>query len=296
MAANSPSGLTPLAGYNAISKPDPFATPEQRMGGPANTYHSHVGEQAVPYSWQSQAVPGAHPGPRGEENQMLGDPMWFLESAGSPEQDPLFDYNMPDLTRSHASVKNVTLSGPIPDQYGAVNLQTAQMNNKASDLGTSRRMSHDPRGLGIQNDHWLELWEVNNGSDDIPATTKQIAFQANGFGVNDATSNTYHKANAFELNAKHQHRRYAWNNIPGNYMWMIPAGRPLFKGIAGVARPPIGAGSQFEGQDIGFAFSYDTGATLMATPQEYIPPPSPNVATQTPTYDNPMGTDAIELW
>jgi hypothetical protein len=296
MAVASPSGLTALAGYTAISKPDAFASPEQRMGGVANPYHAHVGEQAIPYSWQSQVVPGAHPGPRGTENQMLGDPMWFIESAGSPEQDPLFDYNMPDLTRSHGSVKNVTLSGTLPSQADSVNLQTAQMDNKASDLGTSRKMSHDVRGLGVQNDNWQELWEVNNGSVDLPPITKQIAFQANGFGVNDATSNAYHKANPFGLDSKHQHRRYAWNNIPGNHMWMVPGGRPLFKSIAGVARPPIGAGSQFEGQDIGFAFSYDTGATLMATPQEYVPPPSPNVQTQTPTYDNPMGTDPIDMW
>lgn len=296
MAQNSPSGLTALAGYNAISNPTPFATPEQRMGGVANQYHSHVGEQAVPYSWQSQAVPGAHPGPRGEENQMLGDPLWFMESAGDPAQDPLFDYNMPSLTKSHGSVKNVTLSGPLPSQADSINLETEQMDNKQSDLGTSRKMSHDTRGLGITNDNWQQIWDVDNGNSDVPATTKQIAFQANGFGVNDAVSNTYHKANAFQFDSKHFHRRWAWSSIPGNYMWMIPGGRALFKSIAGVARPPIGAGSQFEGQDIGFAFSYDTGATLMETPTEYVPPPSPNVVAQTPTYASPMGTDPIELW
>jgi hypothetical protein len=289
------SALNALSGYNAIVNRDPFATPEQRMGGTANAYHSQVGEQAVPYSWQSQAVPGAKPGPRGEENQLLSDEFWFLESAGSPEQYPDFDYNMPSLTRSHGSVKNVTLSGPIPDQYGAVNLQTAQMGNKSSSLNTAAQMQHTQMG-SVAQDNWHEMWVVNNGSDDVPATTKQIAFQANGFGVNDATSNTYHKANEFELDSKHMHRRYAMSPIPGNYLWMIPGGRPLFKSIPGTAKPPIGPGSQFEGQDLGFAFSYDTGATLMDTPQEYVPPPSPNIATVTPTFDDPMGTAPIELW
>lgn len=296
MAAPSPSGLTALAGYTAISDPTPFATAEQRMGGIAHPFHSHVGEVAIPYSWQSQMTPGARPGPRGTENQMLGDPLWFLESAGSPDQDNLFDYNMPSLTRSHGSVKNVTLSGPLPSQDESVNLETSQMANKSSDLGTSRSMTHDQLG-DAQQDNWQELWEVNNGNVDLPVPiTKQIAFQANGFGVNDATSNTYAKRNAWGLDSKHQHRRYAWNHIPGNYMWMRPQGRPLFKSIAGPARPPIGYYSQFTGQDIGASFSYDTGATLMATPQEYIPPPSPNVAAITPQYDNPMGTPPIELW
>ena len=289
------SGLTKLAGYNAITDPSPFATAEERMGGTAHPFHSHLGEIAVPYSWQSQAVPAARPGPRGLENQLLADPLWFLESAGDPEQDPYFDYNMPSLTRSHGSVKNVTLSGPLPSQANSIDLQTRQMGNKSSDLGTSRKAWRSQLGDAMQ-DNWLELWEVNPGSTDLPPITKQIAFQANGFGVNDATSNAYHKANTFDLNAKHMHRRYAWNNIPGNYMWMIPGGRPLFKSIAGPARPPIGPGSQFTGQDIGFAFSYDTGAILMDTPQEYVPPPSPNVQTYQPQYADPMGTDPIDLW
>lgn len=289
------SAMNALSGYSAISDPSPFATAEERMGGTAHPYHSHVGEQAIPYSWQSQMVPGAHPGPRGTENQLLADPLWFLESAGSPEQDPLFDYNMPSLTRSHGSVHNITLSGPLPSQDEAIDLQTKQMQNKSSDLGTSRAMQRDKRGY-LQQDNWQEIWEINPGNDDIPNTTKQIAFQANGFGVNDTSANAYKKINSAGWEQKHQHRRFAWNNIPGNYMWMIPGGRPLFKSIAGVARPPIGAGSQFEGQDIGFAFSYDTGAILMDTPQEYVPPPSPNVIAYDPHYADPMGTDPIDLW
>lgn len=289
------SALNALSGYNAITDPSPFATPEERMGGVANPYHSHLGEQAIPYSYNSQAVPGARPGPRGLENQLLADELWFLESAGNPYEDPDFDYHMPSLTRSHGSVKNVTLSGPLPSQDTAIDLQTRQMGNKSSDLRTSRQMQRDQLG-DAQQDNWLELWEINPGHTDVPDTTKQIAFQANGFGVNDAPSNAYHKTNTYGLDSKHMHRRYAWNTIPGNYMWLRPGGRPLFKSIPGTAKPPIGAGSQFEGQDLGFAFSYDTGATLMDTPVEYIPPPSPNIATYSAGYSDPMGTDPIDLW
>ena len=289
------SGLTKLAGYKAIANPSPFATAEDRMGGTADPFHSHVGETAVPYSWQSLAVPGARPGPRGLENQLLADEFWFLESAGDPEQDPYFDYNMPDLTRSHGSVRNLTISGPLPSQDEAIVLQTRQMRNKSSNLGSSRKMTKTSHG-DLAQDNWQEIWEVNPGHSDVPDTTKQIAFQANGFGVNDAPSNAYHKENLYDLGSKHMHRRFAWNTIPGNYMWLRPGGRPLFKSIAGTARLPIGPDSQFAGQDTGFAFSYDTGATLMDIPQEYIPPPSPNVLAQTPAYSDPMGTDPIELW
>jgi hypothetical protein len=92
------------------------------------------------------------------------------------------------------------------------------------------------------------------------------------------------------------HRRYAAGHLPGNYMWMRPQGRPLFKTLAGPARPAIGNESPFAGDDLGFAFSYDTGAVLQSTPQEYVPPPSPNVNTYAPVYDDPYGTQAIEIW
>lgn len=295
MATNALTGITGLAGINAIEQDDPFATPEQRMGGPANPYHGQVGEQARPYSWQSLQTPGASHGPYGPENQLLADEFWFIEPAGMPEKDPAFDYNMPDLTRSHGSVHNVTLSGPLPSQYDSICQQLGQMDKKISDLGTSRRMTH-AIAMEAQQDKWSEIWEINDGHQDVPAMPPQISFQANGFGVNDAASNTHRKINLFGWGSKHQHRRYATGSLPGNYMWLRPQGRPLFKSIAGPARPPIGAGSQFEGQDLGDAFAYDTGATLMNLPEEYIPPPAPALQTRTPMYDNAYGTEAIALW
>ncbi len=255
------SGLTGLAGINAIQEDTPFATPEERMGGPAHPYHSHTGEQAVPYSYESLAVPGARPGPRGLENQLFDDEYWFMESAGYPEQDPNFDYNMPSLTRSHGSVNNVALSGPIPSQYDSICLEISQMNNKGSNLGTSKSMSENSLGY-INNDHWNEIWEINDGNSDLPQVGKQFSHVASGFGVNDAASNVSRKVNAFGLGSKHMHRRYAQSPIPGNFQWMRPQGRPLFKTIAGPARPPT----------------------------------APNLETSTPMYDDPMGTDPIELW
>ena len=295
--AQALTGLSGLAGINAIAQPETtaFATPEERHGGPQNPYHGVWGEQARPFSYESLAVPAASHGPYGLENQLLADEMWFIEPAGMPESDPRFDENTPSLTRSHASVKNVTISGPVPSQYDAICQEIEQMDNKASDLGTAHSMQSNMLGFAKQ-DNWLEIWEVNTGNSDVPATTRQIAFQANGIGVNDAPSNVYHKSNLFGWGAKHFHRRYAQSPLPGNYLYLRPQGRPLFKTIAGPARPAIGIHSQFTGDDLGDAFAYNTGATLMNTPEEYIPPPAPLLTQRTSVYDDPNGTNPIEWY
>ena len=293
--ANGISGLTPLAGINIINDDAAFATAEQRSGGIADPYHGHVGEQDKPYSWQSLQTPAASHGPYGPENQLLDDAFWFLEPAGYPEQDPDFDRNTPSLTRSHGSVHNRVRVSPVASQDGSINDQLSQMGNHASNLGTSHSMTRNSLGY-VQQDNWHELWEVNDGNSDLPAETKQYSHSVFGIGVNDAASNASRKVNGFGYGSKHMHRRYAWNNIPGNFMWMRPQGRILNKTMAGPARPPIGKGSQFEGHDIGAAFSYDTGAVLQDIPQEYIPPPAPNIATVTPAYTNDQGTDGFEMW
>jgi len=150
--ADAISGLTPLAGINIIKDDAAFATPEERSGGTAHPYHGHVGEQAKPYSWESQATPGGSHGPYGPENQLLDDEFWFMEPAGMPADDPAFDRNTPNLTRSHGSVRNVTISGPLPSQYDAINKQISQMGNHASNLGTSRQMQYDQQGYAQQDD------------------------------------------------------------------------------------------------------------------------------------------------
>jgi hypothetical protein len=226
---------------------------------------------------------------------LLDDEFWFIEPAGMPSDDPDFDRNTPNLTRSHGSVRNETISGPIPSQYEAVNKQVAQMGNKASDLNTSNNMMYNSLGYAKQ-DNWNEIWDVDTGHSDLPEIGKPFSHQANGFGVNDAASNASRKVNLFGLGSWHKHRRYAMSPIPGNYMWMRPQGRPLFKTMAGPARPPIGGNSPFAGQDIGAAFTYDSGAVLQDIPTEYIPPPSPNIESVTPAYTNDQGTDGFDVY
>jgi hypothetical protein len=169
------------------------------------------------------------------------------------------------------------------------------MENHASDLGTSRRMTHDET-LEAQQDHWQEIWEANPGSDDVNKAPLQTAMASGGWGTNDHKSNPVAKVNSFDYGASHMHRRFAVGTIPGNYMWMKPGGRPMFKTMAGPARPAVGGNSPFAGDDLGASFAYDNGAVLTAVPTEYIPPPAPNVAPVNPAYDTSQGTDGVELW
>lgn len=299
--ANGISGIAPLAGISIIKDDAAFATPEQRSGGIADPFHGHVGETAKPYSWQTLQTPGASHGPYGPENQLLDDEFWFLEPAGYPEQDPDFDYNTPSLTRSHGAPYNRVNVGPVASQDESIDYQLRQMGNHASDLNTSNSMTNNSLGY-VQQDNWLEIWEIDEGHTDAPQNVKQFSHSSFGFGVNDAVMNLSRKVNLFGYGAKHMHRRYAQSPIPGNYMWMRPQGRILYKTMAGTARLPIGPNSQFSAvnepgnpKDIGFPFD-PHGAVLQNIPTEYIPPPAPNVATVTPTYSNDQGTDGFEMY
>jgi hypothetical protein len=300
------NGLTGLAGLTQVDNDDAFATPEERHGGTVDPLHTQWGEQAEPYSWVSQAMPAASHGPYGAENELLSDAeFWMFEAPGTPQEDPLFDWNMPTVTRSHGAPHNVTLSGPIPGtaiangQIEAVQLQLSQMGNHGSDLGTSKNMTHDQLGYA-QQDNWQEIWEINPGDTMNEPLPRQAmsALPQGGFGQTDRTA-SFARQNEFGFDSKHQHRRYtevSLGHLPGNYQWLIPQGRPLHRNLPGPARPPIGIDSQFTDQDLGFAFGYNSGAILQATPEAYVPPPTPNINTATPTYDDPNGTSGFDMW
>jgi hypothetical protein len=291
------SGLNGLAGINALSVDTPEASPEERNGGPADDYHGHWGEQAGPYAWESSLAMGGSHGPYGPENQMLGDEMWFCEPAGDAQQDPTHDYNTPNLTKSHASVHNVTISGGVPSQSEAIHNQISQMGNHGSNLGTSRAMQTDQQGYAVQ-DVWVELENITPGNEQTPRAPGSISNQAGGWGANDHAENSYRKQNGWDLGSAHFHRRYAAGSIPGNYMWMRPGGRPMFKTLAGPARPAVGENSPFHGDDLGNTFAYDTGAVLQSQPTQYVPPPEPYLAAPVAATDtaSDQGTDGTDLW
>lgn len=281
-------GIGPITGH---SDPVPEGTPEEIHGGPVNVKHSEPGETAVPYSWQSQLVNyHGRTGPYGPENQLLGDEDDIDgEQAGILGSSPYSDL-VP--YRGHAAPTNVTLSGALPSQYDAINAQLVQgAENRSVDLGASRKFTTTELG-DAQQDHWTEIWDVSDEPSKYPAGLPYSDFSEFGFGNNDRTINPLKKVNGFGFNMGHHHRRFATGSIPGNYMWMRPGGRPMFKSLAGPARPAVGTDSPFEGDDLGLTFGIQ-GAVLQEVPSEYQPPPSPQLAAPV-NYDEP--SPGVDLW
>ena len=282
-------GMGPIRGF---VNPEPEATAEEIHGSPVNPFHGQYGEQAQPYSWQSQLTNyQGHMGPYGPENALLGDEDALSgQEAGTLGKDPYGD-----LTpyRGHAAPMTKTLSGPLPSQYDAINQQLVPAAEiRSTDLGASRKFTETELG-DAQQDRWQEIWDVETGTDKYPPGQAIGSGMAMfGFGNNDRTVNPMRKQNGYDFNAGHHHRRFATGSIPGNYMWMRPGGRPLVKSVAGPARPATGDASPFTGDDLGLSFGIQ-GAVLVDVPQEYQPPPTPQMV-QPVNYDEP--SPEIPLW
>ena len=280
MAANSLTGLTGLAGYQVVVDENSQATPEERMGGPANDAHADYLAQAnIPRGSRM----GTPVGPLGPENQLLSDSMWFFEAGGSPDQDPNFD----STPNTHAGPwpKGVA-SGPYlgdtgPDAMAARRAQSFELHSDGMN-GAAHVVKDRDEAL---NDQWETVEQTNPGSSDLASgLPNQQRSSGYGWGWRDR-SLSLARQNDFGFDSSHQYRRFATGSIPGNYMWMKPGGRPMAKTLPGPARPAIGVDSPFAGQDLGESFSID-GAILQNTPTEYNPPPQPTLAANPPAGAN----------
>lgn len=268
------TGLSQLTGLQGFVNEQPQADAFEVHGDPANPAHGIVGEQAVPYSWEAYAGSWGPPrGPFGPENELLGTPTedetfqaGYLAQDPEGDQTPYLGHAAPFPKGRETSVS--------PDATSRQLIQSRALH--ADGLNAGAKSLYSQTAFALQDD-WVGFYNPVQGEDQIPDTPGPIANQANGFGVNDHTSNPYHKANAFGLNTSHRHRRYAAGSIPGNYMWMEPGGRPMIKSLPGPARPATGDNSPFAGQDVGAAFE-TRGAILADAPTEYVAPPTPYVA------------------
>ena len=129
----------------------------------------------------------------------------------------------------------------------------------------------------VQQDQWNLIDYTDNGSSDQTNIPRQMMSSGFMFGTRDRVQSMA-RQNQYGYDSKHMRRRYAdAAGIPGNYMWMEPGGRPIVKHTAGTAQLPVGPGSPFYGNDPGAAFSTH-GAVLANTPEEYQPPPAPQLA------------------
>jgi len=276
------AGPAPIQGIQVLSNPEPELTPEQRYGGTADPRHSSIGEVARPYSWEG-VYEGSH-GPYGLDNQLLGVEICSF-AAGDLGQDPTADLT----PRTHAAPwpKGVPQS-PHPEAQAEWRDQENSIH--ASNTGVSRRMLYSPT-LHAQQDNWQGFYEVAPGtSAQDPNVPKQVGFAVGGWGSRDR-SQSLAGQNQYGFDSAHSMRRYAAGSIPGNYMWMRPGGRPMFKTLAGSGQLPTGSDSPFYGQDASAAFGVQ-GGILTDLPYEYATPPIPAVASAAPN----QAPAEIALW
>lgn len=273
------TGLSGLAGYQVQIDADSQATPDQRMGSPANPRHNQ-GATARPYPYMSnQGQTGSH-GPYGPENQLLSDEQWFFEPAGHWSDDPYMD-NTP--SRRAGPFPRGVASGPVPgespDDIANQLQQSAVIHGIKTNAGFRSLHSHMGEAT---NDEWQSYDQNNAGYSGLLPLPKQAMASGFMFGTRDRIQSMA-RQNEYDFDTAHQFRRWAVGAIPGNTMWMRPGGRPLMKSLPGPARPAIGRDSPFHGDDLGQSFGID-GAILQNVPTEYAPPPAVKLA-PTLTWD-----------
>ena len=286
-----------VSGIVGLTQTVSEATPEEMHGGPANPAHANWGEQAEPYSWESQLM--NYDGPIGN-NQSADYVTGFGTSpalpAGNLSQDPQADLGPSAAIPggSHAAVRTRTLSGPLPSQYDAINAQLSQSADMhASNLGSSRQNQLSQQGLSIQQDDWTEDWAVSPGSSNLATNLPaQLKGSTGGYGTRDREQ-SFAPQNQYGFDSPHLHRRAANGHIPGNYMYLKPGSRPLVKTAAGPARPAVGQNSPFAGQDTMATFGIE-GAVLQTLPSEYSPVPVPDLAA--PIQGSSDSIPPISLW
>jgi len=273
-------GLTGLAGLQTLYVDTPEATPEERSGYSASPKHGTRGETATPYSWESQQTPaGTHsiePIDDLLDEDSAGYGTYGVLDAGVLAQDPTAE-TTPWTHAAPWPKDPIGDQSTRPDNVARQLIQNMAIH--AMKVG-GKRNQYSPTMDAVQ-DQWTEIWDIEPGSVDlvnVPAQMKS-GMAPGGRGHTDRTQSNA-KQNAYGFDSSHRHRRFATGSVPGNYMWMRPGGRAMVKSLAGPARPPVGPGSQFEGQDLGLAFGID-GAILQSNPTEYTAPPEPYVGPAT---------------
>lgn len=271
-------GLTGLNGLGPQRVDESIASPEDRMGGPADPRHGVFGEQAKPYSWQSQLIQGGTLSRNLLQDELPDEDFadWVSTPAGNITEGG------PYIERAPWTHAGPWPSDPIGDgSHSPKNIIDRQVlqNYQLRGLASPSDFSHaNVYGYPALQDQWTEIWQVDPGNSDLEAMGPQArsGLAPAGRGNTDRTQSNA-RQNQYGYDSKHWHRRIATGSIPGNYMWMRPGGRFSQKTLPGPARPAIGEGSPFEGDNLGASFSTQ-GAILTTQPTEYQAPPEPYIA------------------
>jgi hypothetical protein len=272
--ANVNANVPGVSGVTGFIISNPQAPPEDISGGPANPYHGHPGEQASPYPWLNFPM-GPYPGLINPDDGIVGELTDGSIPAGIVSQDPTAD-----LTPAYhaAPFPNESPALPMADQFdsrgrreGSIRQLYQSLRIHANNTGASLKRLFDLT-LGSKQDSWIGFYNPVQGEDLVPAIPGSVSNNAGGYGANDHTSNAWHKANQYNFNTSHRHRRYATGSVPGNYMYLIPGARPMVRSFTNQYN--FQTSGAFAGDDPGAAFS-TYGAILEATPSEYNPPALP---------------------
>lgn len=276
-------GLQPLMPLTSAVVADPEATAEERLGGPADPRHAQAQwEQPVHYPWMK--LRGVHQAaPSGEDAGLIGFSEGFAQPAGTLAENPYADQT--PWTHRAPWPKGV-IQSVQPDARTEHLAWSAQLH--AIDSGASRRMHLT---TAAQQDTWAEVWTIDPGTSMQDATNGQVKQAVAGYGSTDRAANPT-RQNSYGFDSAHLHRRYATGSVPGNYLWMRPAGRPLVKSQAGPARPPVGEASPFTGQDLQRDYGVQ-GAVLQDSAVEYSPPAEPYIA---PSYGPSPDPSPVAWW
>lgn len=268
-------GLTGLAGLQSLYVSTPEADAEEIQGNPADPRHGKAGEQAQPYSWESQQTPAGKHGPYGPPADDFLDENcdYYFLPAGMVTDDPTAE----TAPWTHAAPFPKNVAGDLSVSPDNISRQR-RFSMWAHSLKTGGKRNVTVPTMEPQQDRWQEIWENDPGETMLSDVSPQMkaGLAPAGRGSTDRTQ-SFARQNRFGFDGWHMHRRFATGSVPGNYMWMRPGGRPMNKSLAGPARPPIGPDSPFAGHDLGQAFSYD-GAILQDTPTQYVAPPEPYVS------------------
>jgi hypothetical protein len=294
--------VQPLQGIQAIqviSDPEPFATPEERMGGTADPRHAIPGEQSEPNpGFVTQGIYYGHPAPSSIEDHLLGyDPALAVDPAGTLRQDPTAD-----LTPTTAAGGRKTHAAPwpkgVPFDLGSDPGVTGDRRQESagihsSDTGADRRLSYSPT-LDAQQDNWIEYASVTPGTTlqrpVARATGAQVGIVA-GTHTSHDRAQSLREQNEYGFDSAHLHRRVAQSPIPGNYDMLKPGSRPMVKRVAGYpGARGTGGESPFTGDSYGASFG-TYGAILSDLPGEYVTPPEPALAAPVYSADESPGVD-----
>lgn len=276
------AGLQPLMPLSSLTE-NPEATAEERLGGPADPRHGRALWEEPPH-YPHERLRGVRQPPRSTQDiGLVGASEGYALPAGAIGEDPYADVT--PWTHRAPWPKGV-IQSVQPDDRADHLAWSAQLH--AVDSGASRRMHTT---TPAQQDAWVEVWTVDAGTSMQAPNNGQIKQASGGWGSTDRAANQA-RQNGHGFDSAHLHRRYAAGSIPGNYLWMRPAGRPMRKSVPGPARPPVGDASPFTGQDLTASFGVQ-GAVLQQSAVEYTPPAEPYLA---PSYPAAAEPAAVAWW